>query len=116
MYGPITRSFRQVTGLPRCLHRLSDRYLEYASESPYSVQNMANIRIRLIFDSSNTLVNRLGPSRDRKCTTVLHGGVCHRTSTPHNMQIESIIFIVVISADTAERTLLRFSAIFVISK
>ena len=19
-----------------------------------------------------------------KCTTVLHGGVCHRTSTPHN--------------------------------
>ena len=26
----------------------------------YSVQNIANIRIRLIFDSSNTLVNRLG--------------------------------------------------------
>ena len=60
------QSFRQVTGLPRtkrgrCGHRLSDRYLEYASESPYSVQNMANIRIRLIFDSSNTLVNRFGP-------------------------------------------------------
>ena len=56
------QNFRQVTGLPRCVHRLSDKYLEYASESPYSVQNMANIRIRLIFDSSNTLVNRLSPS------------------------------------------------------
>ena len=29
----------------------------------YSVQNMANIRIRFIFDSSNTLVNRLGPTK-----------------------------------------------------
>ena len=28
------RSFRQVTGLPRRVDRLSDRYLEYASESP----------------------------------------------------------------------------------
>ena len=56
------RSFRQVTGLPRCVDQLSDGYLEYASESPYSVQNMANIRIRLIFDSSNTLVNCLGPT------------------------------------------------------
>ena len=58
------RSFRQVTWLPRCVDRLSDGYLEYASEWPYSVQNMANIRIRLIFDSSNTLVNRLGPNID----------------------------------------------------
>ena len=56
------RSFRRVTGLPQCMHRLSDGYLECTSESPYSVQNMANIRIRLIFDSSNTLVNRLGPN------------------------------------------------------
>ena len=40
------RSFRQVTGVPRCVDRLSDGYLEYAGESPYSVQNMANIRIR----------------------------------------------------------------------
>ncbi len=32
--------------------------------SLYSVQSMANIRIRLIFDSSNTLVNRLGPTID----------------------------------------------------
>ena len=46
------------------MDRLSDGYLEYASESPYSVQNMANIRIRLNFDSSNTLVNRLGPNID----------------------------------------------------
>ena len=37
-------------------------YLVRTSESLYSVQSMANIRIRLIFDSSNTLVNRLGPS------------------------------------------------------
>ena len=58
------RSFRQVTGLPRCVDRLSYGYLEYASESPYSVQNIANIRIRLIFDPSNTLVNRLGPNID----------------------------------------------------
>ena len=56
------QSFRQVTGLLWCVDRLSDGYLEYASESPYSVQNMANIRIRSIFDSSNTLVNRLGPT------------------------------------------------------
>ena len=57
------RRFWQVTGLPRCVDRLSDGYLEYASESQYSVQNMANIRVRLIFDSSNTLVNRLGPNK-----------------------------------------------------
>ena len=37
------QSFRQVTGLPRCVDRLSDRYLEYVSESPYSVQHMTNI-------------------------------------------------------------------------
>ena len=35
---------------------------ECASESLYSVQNIAIHRIRLIFDSSNTLVYRLGPS------------------------------------------------------
>ena len=35
---------------------------ECASESLYSVQNIAINRIRLIFDSSNTLVYRLGPS------------------------------------------------------
>ena len=34
---------------------------ECASESLYSVQNIAIHRIRLIFDSSNTLVYRLGP-------------------------------------------------------
>ena len=44
------------------MDRLSDGYLVRTSESLYSVQSMANIRIRLIFDSSNTLVNRLGPS------------------------------------------------------
>ena len=33
---------------------------ECASESLYSVQNIAIHRIRLIFDSSNTLVYRLG--------------------------------------------------------
>ena len=31
------------------------------SESLYSVQNIANIRIRLIFGYSNTLVYRLSP-------------------------------------------------------
>ena len=40
--------------------RLSDGYLEYAS----LVQNMAYIRIRLIFDSSNIFVNRVGPNID----------------------------------------------------
>ena len=35
---------------------------ECASELLYSVQNIANIRIRLIFDSSNTLVYRLSPN------------------------------------------------------
>ena len=43
------------------MDRLSDGYLVRTNESLYSVQSMANIRIRLIFDSSNTLVNRLGP-------------------------------------------------------
>ena len=46
------------------MDRLSDGYLVRTSESLYSVQSMANIRIRLIFDSSNTLVNRLGPSKN----------------------------------------------------
>ena len=45
------------------MDRLSDGYLVRTSESLYSVQSMANIRIRLIFDSSNTLVNRLGPNK-----------------------------------------------------
>ena len=47
----------------RCIH---SRILltECASESLYSVQNIANIRIRLIFDSSNTLVYHLGTSAD----------------------------------------------------
>ena len=44
------------------MDRLSDGYLVRTSELLYSVQSMANIRIRLIFDSSNTLVNRLGPN------------------------------------------------------
>ena len=35
---------------------------ECASESLYSVQNIAIHRIQLIFDSSNTLVYRLGTS------------------------------------------------------
>ena len=43
------------------MDRLSDGYLVRTNESLYSVQSMANIRIQLIFDSSNTLVNRLGP-------------------------------------------------------
>ena len=45
----------------RCIH---SRILltECASESLYSVQNIVNIRIRLIFDSSNTLVYRLSPT------------------------------------------------------
>ena len=43
------RSFRQVTGLPRCVDWLSDGYLEFVSESPYSVQHMANIRINFRF-------------------------------------------------------------------
>ena len=45
----------------RCIH---SRILltECASESLYSVQNISNIRIRLIFDSSNTLVYRLSPN------------------------------------------------------
>ena len=37
---------------------------ECASESLYSVQNIAIHRIRLILDSSNTLVYRLGPNQD----------------------------------------------------
>ena len=45
-------------------------YLVRTSESLYSVQSMANIRIRLIFDSSNTLVNRLGPNFHKKLYTV----------------------------------------------
>ena len=40
---------------------------ECASESLYSVQNIAIHRIRLIFDSSNTLVYRLGPNQDSLC-------------------------------------------------
>ena len=39
---------------------------ECASESLYSVQNIVIHRILLIFDSSNTLVYRLGPSGHRK--------------------------------------------------
>ena len=38
--------------------------MECASESLYSVQNIAIHRIRFIFDSTNTLVYRLGPSND----------------------------------------------------
>ena len=45
------RSFRQVTGLPPCVDRLSDGYLEYVSESPYSVQNMANRICEVTFGS-----------------------------------------------------------------
>ena len=44
------------------MDRLSDEYLVRTNESLYSVQSMTNIRIRLIFYSSNTLVNRLGPN------------------------------------------------------
>ena len=35
----------------------------FFSVSLYSVQNIAIHRIRLIFDSSNTLVYRLGPNK-----------------------------------------------------
>ena len=41
---------------------------ECASESLYSVQNIAIHRIRLIFDSSNTLVYRLGPNIQQHLT------------------------------------------------
>ena len=81
------RSFGQVTGLPRCVHRLSDRYLEYASESPYSVQNMANIRIRLIFGSSIPLVDRIGPSIDK--TFFLSTSVIGRRTTTHLLNAQS---------------------------
>ena len=37
-------------------------YFLFFSVSLYSVQNIAIHRIQLIFDSSNTLVNRLGPN------------------------------------------------------
>ena len=29
------------------------------------------------------MISKRRDCRGRKCTTVLHGGVCHRTSTPH---------------------------------
>ena len=58
--------------MSRCIH---SRILltECASESLYSVQNIANIRIRVIFDSSNTLVYRLGTLTD---TPLLSCAVC----------------------------------------
>ena len=40
----------------------------FYSVSLYSVQNIAIHRIRLIFDSSNTLVYRLGPNNYRPYT------------------------------------------------
>ena len=56
------------------MDRLSDGYLVRTNESLYSVQSMANIRIRLIFDSSNTLVNHLGPSvRTRQVAVHVRG-------------------------------------------
>ena len=59
------------------MDRLSDRYLVRTSESLYSVQSMANIRIRLIFDSSNTLVNRHGPTAYKYWVS---GITCHMYS------------------------------------
>ena len=41
-------------------------YFYFFSESLYSVQNIANIRIRLIFGYSNTLVYRLGTKKNAK--------------------------------------------------
>ena len=29
------------------------------------------------------MISKIRDCRGRKCTTVLHGGVCHHTSTPH---------------------------------
>ena len=52
------------------MDRLSDEYLVRTNESLYSVQSMANIRIRLIFDSSNTLVNRIGPRCDARARSI----------------------------------------------
>ena len=51
---------------------------ECASESLYSVQKIAIHRIRLIFDSSNTLVYRLGPSIYRSTSS----GCSRNHSTP----------------------------------
>ena len=45
---------------------------ECVSESLYSVQNIAIHRILLIFDSSNTLVYRLGPNPLSHCANNLH--------------------------------------------
>ena len=59
------------------MDRLSDWYLVRTSESLYSVQSMANIRIRLIFDSSNTLVNRLGPTEQYFDTEIYVESVLH---------------------------------------
>ena len=59
------------------MDRLSDWYLVRTSESLYSVQSMANIRIRLIFDSSNTLVNRLGPTEQYFDTEIYVESVRH---------------------------------------
>ena len=64
------------------MDQLSGGYLEYASESPYSVQNMANIRIRLIVDSSNILVNRLGPSRHSSTVRYLPSPCAEMPSLP----------------------------------
>ena len=67
------------------MDRLSDGYLVRTSESLYSVQSMANIRIRLIFDSSNTLVNRLGPSWE----FIPNDGCSNRESTLAEVQFSS---------------------------
>ena len=62
--------------------RLSDGYLVRTNESLYSVQSMANIRIRLIFDSSNTLVNRLGPSWNHTKTSNRRKHSLHKHHMP----------------------------------
>ena len=34
------------------------------------------------------MISKIIDSRMMKCTTVLHGGVCHRKSTPHKIENE----------------------------
>ena len=83
------------------MDRLSDGYLVRTSESLYSVQSMANIRIRSIFDSSNTLVNRLGPSHD---SPVLF-------STPSFSLAVSHLTVSVLPSCTFQYSLIHFSCV-----
>ena len=65
---------------------------ECASESLYSVQNIAIHRIRLIFDSSNTLVYRLGPNArlvqfGANSIISLHGNVNNFKTQPGKLRL-----------------------------